>query len=197
MKSFIFTCILIVISMGQVVNATGSKEAPLTPVVREGLQSGRYTVLLRHALAPGTGDPDNFNVSDCSTQRNLSPQGRRQAQLIGELLKNNGIEQAAVFSSQWCRCLETGQLLDLGEVTELPMINSFFGNYEREPEQTLQVKEWLVNQRKDLPLPVILVTHQVNITALTGIFPRSGGLVVIDVNEDGNIAVVAQLETDD
>jgi len=79
---------------------------------------GSAVVLMRHALAPGGGDPVGFKLRDCSTQRNLSDQGRAQAVNIGNTLRQNGINSPMVLSSQWCRCLETARLLDMGEPVE-------------------------------------------------------------------------------
>ena len=89
------------------------------------LKSDNHLVLIRHALAPGYSDPDYFDVTNCKTQRNLNDEGRDQSKKIGGLFRSNGIRKAAVYSSQWCRCLDTGRLLDLGEVSELPSLNSF------------------------------------------------------------------------
>jgi len=158
------------------------------------LRSGEHLVLMRHALAPGTGDPAGFVVNDCTTQRNLSDTGREQARRIGELFRANGIDSARVFSSQWCRCLETSRLLDLGPVTEQPIINSFFQAFHREELQTRQLTEWLAEQ--DLTQPLVLVTHQVNITAFSGIYPSSGELVVMRRGDDGQFSVVGTLETE-
>jgi len=88
------------------------------------LHDGGTVLLIRHALAPGIGDPDGFRLDGCATQRSLSDEGRRQARAIGDWLQARGIGQARVYSSQWCRCLETAALLDLGPVTELPALNS-------------------------------------------------------------------------
>lgn len=85
------------------------------------LRLGSSFVLLRHAVAPGTGDPDNFVVGNCLTQRNLSAAGREQAAAIGAQFRGNRIHKARVFSSQWCRCLETADLLILGPVEELSL----------------------------------------------------------------------------
>ncbi len=74
--------------------------------------------MVRHAIAPGNGDPPNFNIGDCSTQRNLDDSGRTQARRIGRWLRSNGIKSARIYSSQWCRCLETAKLIDLGSVQE-------------------------------------------------------------------------------
>lgn len=150
--------------------------------------------MLRHALAPGTGDPAAFTLGDCSTQRNLSDEGRAQARRIGERFRTNGIESARVFSSQWCRTLETAELLGLGPVQPLPSLNSFFRNYQRSDLQTRTLRQWLAEQASGEPL--VLVTHQVNITALTDVYPASGELVVLRRTENGELEVVGTLETD-
>lgn len=158
------------------------------------IQSGEHVVLLRHALAPGTGDPAGFKLQDCSTQRNLSATGREQARQIGTLFRANGIKNIDVFSSQWCRCQETARLLGLGSVEELPALNSFFGAFHKEEQQTRELRQWLAKQ--DLSHPLVLVTHQVNITALTGVYPRSGELVVLRRGNDGRLTLVGRLRTD-
>ena len=149
--------------------------------------------LLRHALAPDIGDPAAFALGDCSTQRNLSEAGRVLARRIGALFRTHGIDDAIVFSSQWCRCLETAQLLNLGRVRELPALNSFFSRYERQEAQIMAIKAWVCRQK--LNAPVILVTHQVNITGLTDVFPGSGELVIVRRSEDGGLAKLGTIET--
>lgn len=158
------------------------------------LGSKGHVALLRHAIAPGTGDPPEFAIGDCSTQRNLSEEGRKQAARIGARFQENVMETAQIFSSQWCRCQETAKLLGLGPVKELPILNSFFQRPERRTRQTQALKEWLASQ--DLDGPLVLVTHQVNIAALTGVYPASGELVVIRRSENGEITAVGSIETD-
>jgi phosphohistidine phosphatase SixA len=158
------------------------------------LASKGHAALLRHAIAPGTGDPSAFTIGDCATQRNLSEEGRRQAAQIGARFRKNGIEAARIFSSQWCRCLETAGSLGLGPVTELPILNSFFQSPDRRDDQAQELEEWLAGQ--DLEGSLVLVTHQVNITALTGIYPASGELIVIRQSGDGEISVVGSIRTD-
>ena len=160
----------------------------------EALQSGDHFVIMRHAIAPGTGDPANFTIGDCATQRNLSAAGRRQAALIGKQFRTNGIHKARVRSSQWCRCTETAKLLSLGPVEALPVLNSFFQHFEREALQTKRLKEWLDQQ--DLTETLVLVTHQVNITALTNVFPASGEMLIIRRSKRGEYAVVGRIQTD-
>ena len=160
----------------------------------DALRSGGHVVLLRHAIAPGTGDPPQFALHNCGTQRNLSDEGRAQAARIGARFRANNIQAARVFSSQWCRCLETARLLALGPHQELPLLNSFFRRYERRDAQTQALKEWLASQ--DLDEPLVLVTHQVNITALTDNYLAEGTLVVIRRTEAGEISVVGTVEAD-
>ncbi len=158
------------------------------------LKSGGHVAIMRHALAPGTGDPGNFALRDCATQRNLSQEGRDQSARIGERFRANGIAAAKVFSSQWCRCLETARLLGLGELEELPSLNSFFQAWEKRDGQTRALRDWL--RQQDLARPTVLVTHQVNITALTGVFPSSGEIVFLRRDEAGELLVIGTIETD-
>ena len=147
--------------------------------------------MMRHALAPGTGDPANFDPTDCRTQRNLSDSGRKQAIGIGQRFRENGIPRAQVFTSVWCRCRDTAELMALGEVRVLNSLNSFFQTPSKKEEQTTALRSWLDTHRSETPL--VLVTHQVNITALTGVFPRSGEIVVIQRRPDSSLRVLGSL----
>ena len=102
------------------------------------LQAGGVAILLRHAQTePGVGDPPGFRIGDCSTQRNLSDDGRRQARRIGEALAARRVRIDHVLSSQWCRCLETARLAFPGRPVEpWPALNSFFDDRSTEPRQT-------------------------------------------------------------
>jgi len=133
--------------------------------------------LMRHARAPGTGDPQGFRLGDCATQRNLDDGGRGKARRLGERLRAAGLAGAAVLASPWCRTMETAALLGLGPVTTLPALASFFGGQGEEAQQTAALHVALYAGR-DGP-PRILVTHQVNVTALTGIPPGDAELVVM------------------
>ncbi len=82
--------------------------------------------IMRHASAPGFGDPEGFTLGNCKTQRNLSETGREEARALGEAIRSQGIQLTAIFSSQWCRCLDTARELKLGKVQALPALNSFF-----------------------------------------------------------------------
>jgi phosphohistidine phosphatase SixA len=165
--------------------AAGAAELDLKQLVG----SADHMVVLRHARAPGTGDPPNFRLGDCSTQRNLSSEGRKQAARIGERLRAAGLASTTVYSSQWCRCLETARNLAAGPVVELPALNSFFEASDRERGQTEALRAWIASA--DLSRPVVLVTHQVNITALTGIVPAEGEILILR-REPGKLSVVAR-----
>jgi broad specificity phosphatase PhoE len=163
--------------------ATSAAAQEADPLVA--LRQGAAVALVRHATAPGTGDPANFRLGDCSTQRNLSEAGRSEARALGERLRDAGIAEAQVYSSQWCRCLETAELLGLGEVEPLPILNSFFSDRSRGPGQTEALRR-LIAESDDGP-PRLFVTHQVNISALAGVFPRSGEIVVVSVDKPGRL----------
>jgi broad specificity phosphatase PhoE len=136
---------------------------------------------MRHALAPGTGDPANFDVEDCSTQRNLDARGRAQAEAVGDELRAQGIAFDRVLSSVWCRCAETAELMALGTPELTPALNSFFRNRERSRPQTEALREIIAKADG----PMMMVTHQVNITALTGEWVQSGEIFVIRETGDG------------
>lgn len=170
------------------VNAIAMDDAALWA----GLKSVQHVALMRHAQAPGVGDPAEFVLGDCATQRNLSAQGRRQAQDAGALFRRNGMDRATVYSSQWCRCLDTAGALGLGAVTPQPALNSFFENSAREREQSEQARR-LIRQRP-AGVPLVMVSHQVNITALTGIYPQSGEIVVLRPDGD-RLLVLGRLRT--
>ncbi len=148
--------------------------------------------LMRHALAPGTGDPGNFDVNDCSTQRNLDARGRDQARRIGAALRERGIAFDAVWTSQWCRCRDTAELLDMGDVTEVPSLNSHFAGRGDRAAQTAATLERLRAAKGEA---LMLVTHQVNISALTGSFARSGEIVVVEWRGDA-LAVTGRILID-
>jgi broad specificity phosphatase PhoE len=157
-----------------------------------GLRSGGDIALMRHAEAPGTGDPAGFRLDDCATQRNLSGQGRRQAEGAGALFRSKGIASATVYSSQWCRCLDTASGLGLGLVAPQPALNSFFDDAGRDRQQTDALRQ-LIRQRPP-GRPLVMVTHQVNITALTGVYPQSGEIIVVRP-ENGRLAVMGRIST--
>lgn len=138
--------------------------------------------IMRHALAPGTGDPGAFRLGDCATQRNLDARGRAQARAIGAAIRASGVQIDRVLTSQWCRCRETAALLDVGPVEDAPMLNSFFEDRSTADDQTEALRAFLAALPPDET--VMLVTHQVNITALTGRGVSSGEVFVIRSGPD-------------
>lgn len=153
-----------------------------------------HVVLIRHALAPGTGDPPQFRIGDCTTQRNLSAEGRAQAKRIGDRFRQHGIAAATVHASQWCRCLETARLLDLGTVQANERLNSFFADRALAAPQTARLRAWLTKQ--PLTTPLVLVTHQVNITELTGVYPGSGEIVIVKRRPDATFETLGSIKTE-
>lgn len=142
------------------------------------LREGRAVVLVRHANAPGTGDPPGMRLDACATQRNLDETGRQEAVALGTRLRDAGIDAARVFTSRWCRSRDTATLLGYGPPTALPAIDSFFDARNEAAARTAALRAFLAA----LPAgaPVVLVTHQVNITALTEIVPAPAEMVFVE-----------------
>ena len=133
-------------------------------------------IFLRHALAPGIGDPENFIKVDCSTQRNLNDKGRLQARLIGNYLRSTNLRFSQILTSEWCRCIDTAKELNLGQWTTFSGLNSFFQVYEKKDQVMNKLQKKLDSLGySDLAL---FVTHQVVISEQTGIVPRSGEMVL-------------------
>jgi broad specificity phosphatase PhoE len=155
------------------------------------LAEGRHIALMRHAEAPGTGDPPGFRLEDCSTQRTLSADGRAQARRLGEAFRAREVAIERIYSSQWCRCLETAELVAVAPVEPQPLLNSYFGRPEVRALQLAALKGWLSDLAVERPL--LLVTHQVVITDLTGVFPASGEIVVLRRDGADGWAVVGRI----
>ncbi len=150
------------------------------------LHDGQHILLMRHADAPGFGDPPNYQLNDCNTQRNLGDLGRKQAKEIGHWLSKQGISQAEVFSSPWCRCIDTARLLIKGNVTIEPALGSFFDNSSQADVQTKNLIKLIAKVRQKNPYtPIIMVTHQVNIGAYTGQSVASGEMILVKVDSQG------------
>lgn len=190
MKTHSVLTALLVFSLGLISLFAGTAYADESEAW-EALREGRAVLMLRHALAPGTGDPANFDVDDCSTQRNLNAEGREQARAWKVYLAEHGVEEARVFSSQWCRCLDTARGMDVGPVKEMMSLNSFFQNRSNSDMHTQQTIA-IVNEMEP-GLPVVLVSHQVNITALTGIYPSSNEGVVMALPLSENPTILARV----
>lgn len=184
---------LVLLVLYLIVTASSGFAADTYPLLKA-LSTENHFALVRHALAPGNGDPTNFDVNDCRTQRNLNETGRQQALTMGQMLKDNGIEQASVYTSQWCRCQDTAKLLGFNSVVANPVLNSFYQQQENRQKQTDDLRLWL----SSIPLkaPVVMVTHQVNITAFTGVYPSSGDMVIVRRNEDSTFTVLGVVSTE-
>jgi len=150
------------------------------------LSDGQHVLLMRHADAPGFGDPAGYQLDQCATQRNLGDYGKKQAALIGVWLKQQGISSANVMSSPWCRCIDTAKLLNLGKVQIAPALGSFFDNMSLEKQQTKELEKLIQSTLKsNSKTPIILVTHHVNIQAYTGKVVSVGDMVLVKVNQNG------------
>ena len=147
--------------------------------------------IMRHALAPGSGDSASFTLDDCATQRNLDARGREQAREIGKAIRAAGVTIDRVLTSQWCRCRDTAELLGLGTVEDLPALNSFFRNPARADPQTADLRRYLSSLPPEET--VILVTHYVNIRALTGRPVASGEVLLLKIGSDRTISVVDEI----
>jgi phosphohistidine phosphatase SixA len=158
------------------------------PAVPEALQRPGVHAIMRHALAPGFGDPAAFRLDDCATQRNLDDRGRQQARAIGRAFRAAGVAFDRVVTSQWCRCRETAALLDLGEPADFAALNSFFQDRTRRGAQTEELRQYI----GELPAQekVLFVTHQVNIRALTGRGAASGEVLLIRIDGTGHVEVL-------
>lgn len=144
----------------------------------QALRQGRAVALIRHAEAPGIGDPADFRLDDCVTQRNLSEAGRNQARQLGNLFRRHGIDQALVLTSAWCRARDTAALLDLGRPEVAPALASLHGRADRREAQVAELRALIGSLPPNRAL--VLVSHQATIAALVNVHPGSGEIVVVD-----------------
>ena len=159
----------------------------------QGTSPKGYVLLLRHALAPGVGDPEGFRVDDCSTQRNLSAAGRAQAQELGKWIRDRQVTIYRIESSRWCRAKETARLLGLGKVRLNKNLDSLFEESDiANHPQTLKARKQIVGHRDKRGL-LILVGHYVNIAALAGVGVDSGKGVLVRADRSGQIKVFGEV----
>jgi phosphohistidine phosphatase SixA len=152
------------------------------------LADGRHVLLMRHAYAPGVGDPVGYALDRCDTQRQLDAQGRAQAVRIGRWLAAQGVARARVFSSIWCRCHQTAQLLALGTVEIESSLGSFFDQPGRAADSNRALQNFIAaNLRAGPAQPLILVTHHVNIREFMGRDIGSGDMVLVRVDSQGRM----------
>ena len=163
------------------ISLTTSIKADLNKNLLNQLDDGGKLIFIRHAYAPGGGDPQNFNLNDCSTQRNLNNEGRKQAQYIGEFFKKNEIKIDKVLSSEWCRCKETARIAFKNFYTN-SFLNSFYSSkYAKNKDKQIKMLNNYVKKFKS-DKNLILVTHYVLISEVLNYAPSSGEIVVSDKN---------------
>ena len=163
------------------ISLTTSIKADLNKNLVNELKKGGKLIFIRHAYAPGGGDPDNFNLNDCSTQRNLNNEGREQAKYIGEFFKKNKIKIDKVLSSEWCRCKETAEIA-FKDFSTNSFLNSFYSSKfaKNKQKQIKMLNNYVKKFTSDKNL--ILVTHYVLISEVLDYAPSSGEIVVSDKN---------------
>jgi len=171
------------------ISLTTTVKADLNKKLINQLEEGGKLIFIRHAYAPGSGDPDNFNLNDCSTQRNLSKEGQRQAKYIGEFFRNNKVKIDKVLSSEWCRCKETAKIAFKNFSTN-SFLNSFysFKFAKNKDKQVKALKEYIKKFKSDKNL--VLVTHYVLISEILNYGPSSGEIVV----SNKNLNIIGSLE---
>jgi broad specificity phosphatase PhoE len=168
-----------------------ARAAPDEAAVWAALQRGTHVILIRHAqTTAGVGDPPGFKLDDCSTQRNLSDEGRAQARKLGETFRTRRIEVDRVLSSPWCRCIETAELAFARKPQVAAPLASFFGEPEKRDPQVAELRKLVSDYRG--PGNLVLVTHGNSITALTGLTADMGSLVVVKPEGSGKFSIVGQ-----
>ena len=173
MKFIKFLLILLFISINSSIKADSNQN-----LINE-LKNGGKLIFIRHAYAPGGGDPNNFDINDCNTQRNLSNSGREQAKNIGNFFKNNNIKIKNIYSSEWCRCKETA-LIAFNKFETKDFLNSFFSSEfaQNKDAQMNNLKEFIKNNKSKQNL--VFVTHYVVISESLNYLSSSGEIVVSD-----------------
>jgi phosphohistidine phosphatase SixA len=142
------------------------------------LRADGYVALIRHASAPGpAGDPADYRLDDCATQRNLSQQGRAEARALGERFRTQRVKVGKIVSSQWCRCQQTAELMNIGPVEVAPTFNNAFVLNAMRDTLTAGARATIGAWRG--PGTMVVVTHGQNIMAMLGIHPREGEVIVV------------------
>jgi phosphohistidine phosphatase SixA len=161
------------------ISLTSSIKAEIDKDILASLKEGNKLIFIRHAYAPGGGDPDNFDINDCNTQRNLSDSGRQQAKNISNFFIENQINFKKVYSSEWCRCKETAKIA-FGDFETKNFLNSFFSQKfaKNRKKQMNDLNNFVNNYNDDGNL--VFVTHYVVISEALNYAPSSGEIVVAD-----------------
>jgi len=149
--------------------------------VIESLKEGGKLIFIRHALAPGNGDPENFELQNCSTQRNLNEIGIQQSKKIGLIFKKNEIKIDNIYSSEWCRCKDTAKYA-FDDFETFDALNSFY-DIRFAANEDKQIKDFYeFIDSIDSKNNIVFVTHYVVIGAILNIGTSSGEIVVTDKN---------------
>jgi len=158
------------------------------------LKAGGHVAFIRHeATEPGLGDPPGYRLEDCATQRNLSAQGRENARRLGERLKAEGVAIDKVYTSPWCRCRDTATIA-FGRADDWEALSSFFDDRSREAKLTERVRNRIGTWSKKRPKgTVVMVTHHVNIQALTHQAVGPGEIVVVRPDGCCGLKVVGRI----
>ena len=159
--------------------------------IETSLEQGKKLIFIRHAYAPGSGDPSNFNIKNCATQRNLNQRGRDQAQKIKFFFKTSNVQVDHVVSSEWCRCKETASIA-FDKFKTKDFLNSFYSSKfaKNKKFQMLNLEKYIDNWNEDKNL--VLITHYVVISEVLNYAPSSGEIVV----SDKNFKIIGNIEID-
>ena len=173
------------------ISITTSIKADLNENLISQLKEGGKIIFIRHAYAPGSGDPEIFNLNDCSTQRNLSEKGKKQAKKIGEFFKKNKIKIEKVLSSEWCRCKETAEIA-FKDYSTKSFLNSFYSSKysKNKNRQIKELNDYILGFNSNQN--IILITHYVLISEVLNYAPSSGEIII----SDKNFNVVGSIEID-
>ncbi len=170
-----------------IAHASPKPPAPWTASSLENLARPDALIIIDHTHAPGAGDPPEFNLHACATQRNLDEVGREQAQALGNTWKNAGIFPTRIFTSAWCRCVDTALQLKMGPIAIMSELNAIGENAADRTRQNAALKDFIyrLDPRGG---PYVMVTHSANIEALTGQSIGAGKGVVAQINRQGGMA---------
>jgi len=184
-------CLMLFVSL--YVPAVGAENIKNQDLIWTALRSGGHVIFIRHAVTdPGIGDPTDFKLGDCSTQRNLSTQGRADAERIGAAFRHYQIPVAGVWASRWCRSLETAQLA-FGNAQPAPMLDSTFTEDQAAKQNKIREVLSFVGSAVMDNQNLVFVTHQVNIQELTGVYLSSGEMLVATLDGESKFRVVGRL----
>jgi phosphohistidine phosphatase SixA len=174
--------------------ACGSADAADDATAWAALRGDGHVALIRHASAPGpAGDPAGYKLDDCATQRNLSEQGRAEARALGERFRTERVKVGKIVSSQWCRCRQTAELMNIGPIEDAPTFNNAFVLNIKRDELTAGARALIGAWRG--PGTLVVVTHGENIQLMLGLRPREGEVIVVapDQGNEKKMRVIGRI----